>query len=623
MTEHVVTGLPAAPGLAAGRVRRLDDPSREVPAGPPEAELARARRALEAAAHELEALAGRLRAEGRTDEADIVATGALMAADPALDAAVERLTDAGRAAAAAVRDACAEHAAAIAALDDPHLAARAEDIRSLGRRAARLAAGNEGGRHDARRAGDAAGGDDVARRAGDAAGGDDVARPANGDDANSESDPVVIVGDDLGPADVAELGSSVAAVALVGGTPTGHAAVVARGLGIPMVVGLGAALAGARDGAPLVVDGAAGSIVLEPSADRLEAALEARRRHEAERARAFADRGLPAVTRDGVVVRVLVNAATAPELEAGLAAGAEGVGLLRTELAFLDARAWPDEQAHHAALAPVLRRLRGRTATVRVLDFGGDKCPPFLDGVQERGMALLLAAPEALAAQLRAIAAEGEGTDLRVLLPLAERPAEIETVRDLLAGADVAVGAMVETVSAAHAADELAAAADFLSIGTNDLAHSAAGSDRFLTVASPPVGAAANSDRLRADSAPPVHDPRVLRLVARTADAARRAGVPLEVCGDAASDPIAVPLLVGLGVGELSVGAARVGRVRAWVRALDHAAAADAAQAALSLPDADAVEALLRDRALVPELGDAAGERGDGRVGVVAVGPQV
>jgi multiphosphoryl transfer protein len=304
-----------------------------------------------------------------------------------------------------------------------------------------------------------------------------------------------------------------------------------------------------------------------------------------------------------VLVRVLVNAATVPELEAGLAAGAEGVGLLRTELGFLDARAWPDDAAHRRALAPVLGRLRGRTATVRVLDFGGDKVPPFLDGTEARGIALLLAAPAALAAQLRAIAAEGEGTDLRVLLPLAERPEEIETVRTLLPG--VAVGAMVETVTAAGVAGELAAAADFLSIGTNDLAHDAAGSDRFRTA-----------------GAPPAHDPRVLRLVARTAEAARAAGVPLEVCGDAASDPLAVPLLVGLGVGELSVGAARVGRVRAWVRSLEHAAAADAAHAALSLPNAEAVEALLQDCGLVAKSGDAAGERRHGRAGVVTVGSQ-
>jgi phosphoenolpyruvate-protein kinase (PTS system EI component) len=280
------------------------------------------------------------------------------------------------------------------------------------------------------------------------------------------------------------------------------------------------------------------------------------------------------------------------------------VGLLRTELAFLDAPCWPDEAAHRRLLAPLLARLEGRTATVRVLDFGGDKAPPFLNGTSRRGLALLLAAPDALAAQLRAIAAEAGATDLRVLLPIAERPDDVASVRAMLAeiapDLRVTVGAMVETVAAVERAAELAAAADFLSIGTNDLAHAATGSDRFA-----PAGAVT-----------PVHDPRVLALIARTAEAARGAGVLLEVCGDAASDPVAVPLLVGLGVDELSVGAARVGRVRAWIRDLDHAGAQRAAHAALGLPGAAEVEAL------VVQAGDAAGEGRDGRGSVVPVGPQ-
>jgi phosphoenolpyruvate-protein kinase (PTS system EI component) len=285
------------------------------------------------------------------------------------------------------------------------------------------------------------------------------------------------------------------------------------------------------------------------------------------------------------------------------------VGLLRTELAFLDAPRWPDEAAHRRLLGPLLSRLEGRTATVRVLDFGGDKAPPFLNGTSRRGLALLLAAPAALTAQLRGIAAEGGATDLRVLLPIAERPEDVESVRAMLAeiapALRVSVGAMVETVPAVERAGELAAAADFLSIGTNDLAHAAAGSDRFAS------GGAVT----------PVHDPRVLALVARTAEAARAAGVLLEVCGDAASDPVAVPLLVGLGVDELSVGAARVGRVRAWIRGLDHAVVQRAAREALALAGAAEVEALVR--ALVPQPGDAAGERRDGRGGIVPVGPQV
>jgi multiphosphoryl transfer protein len=591
MAEQRLTGLPGAPGTAAGRARVLEALRAEpgaVPSAGRAAELDRARGALETARIELEALAARLHTDGRADEADVVATGAMMAADPALDAAVERRTAAGRAAAAAILEACDEHADAIAALGDERLAARAEDVRSLGRRAARLAGAGSSG---------AAADDSLGAAADDSLGAAaDDSLGAAADDSSGAA--VVLVADDLGPADVAELDAAVVAIALAEGAPTGHAAVVARGLGIPLAVRLGPALLDARPGDLIAVDGDAGTASLDPSAQTLAAARAGSRRRLGERARAAADRALPAVTRDGRRVRVLVNAATVAELEAGLDAGAEGVGLLRTELAFLDAPDWPDEAAHRRLLAPLLARLAGRTATVRVLDFGGDKLPPFLSGISARGLALLLTAPQALAAQLRAIAAEGVATDLRVLLPIAERGADVEAVRAILPPG-VTIGAMVESVAAVDAAAELAAAADFLSIGTNDLAHAAVGTDRFAAGASVPV-----------------HDPRVLALVARTADAARAAGVTLEVCGEAASDPVAVPLLIGLGVDELSVGAARVGRVRAWVRELDHAAATRAAREALTLGSAADVEAL------VAQAGDAAGEGRDGRGSVVAVGPQ-
>jgi multiphosphoryl transfer protein len=581
MGERRLTGLPGAPGLAAGRARVLGAApidADDVPVGRRPAELERARRALAAAGAELEAMAASLRARGRPEEAGVVATGALMAGDPALDAAVERHTSAGRSATAAIVRACDEHADTIAALGDERLAARAADVRSLGRRATRLVEGHDG-----------SWGGDVSSRG----------EVSPGGDVSSDADAVVLVADDLGPADVVGLDRAVAAIALAGGAQTGHAAVVARGLGIPLALRLGDELLSVRDGDLIAVDGDAGTVVLTPSAATLAAAGSGQRRRLAERARAAADRELPAITRDGRRVRVLVNAATVPELEAGLAAGAEGVGLMRTELAFLEARAWPDEAAHRRLLAPLLGRLAGRTATVRVLDFGGDKLPPFLATSTARGLALVLTAPDALAAQLRAIAAEGVATDLRILLPIAERAEDVETVRELL-GPRAAIGAMVESVAAVEAARELAAAADFLSIGTNDLAHAAVGSDRFAA----------------SGAATPVHDPRVLALVARTAAAARAEGVPLEVCGDAASDPLAATLLVGLGVDELSVGAARVGGMRAWVRGLDHAAAERTAREALTLSSAAEVERL------VVQTGDAAREGREGRGGVVAVGPQ-
>ncbi len=578
MGEQRLTGLPGAPGAAAGRARILAAAQAEsgrVPIEGRGAELDRARGALSAAGAELDAIAARLRAGGREDEAEVVATGALMAGDPALDSAVERHAAAGQPASEAIIHACDEHADAIAALGDERLAARAEDVRSLGRRAARLAARNDSSGRG---------------------GGDDSSGPATDDSSGrGGGDDVVLVADDLGPADVAELDGAVVAIALAGGAQSGHAAVVARGLGIPLALQLGPEVLTARG--LIAVDGDAGTAVLAPDSGTVAAARAADDRRRAERARDLADRELPAITRDGRRVRVLVNAATVPELEAGLAAGAEGVGLLRTELAFLDAAEWPDEAAHGRLLKPILARLANRTATVRVLDFGGDKLPPFLAGARARGLALLLTAPDALAAQLRAIVAEGRATDLRVLLPIAETADQIEAVRDL-AGSGVAIGAMVESVAAVEAADQLAAAADFLSIGTNDLAHAAVGSDRF------------------SGAAPPAHDPRVLALVARAAAAARAAGKTLEVCGDAASDPLAATLLVGLGVDELSVGAAQVGRVRAWLRGLDHAAAERTAREALALTSAEEVERL------VAQSCDTAREGRDGRGSVVAVGPQ-
>ncbi len=586
MPEHALGGEPASPGVAGGPAWLLAPPPAAdgavVPEGGREDELARARAALAGAAAQLDALAERLTTAGRDDEAAIVATSALMALDPALDgdvrqAVLERGADAGTAIGAAAE----AHAAVLAALDEPTLAARADDVRSLGRRAQRLLG------------------------AGPAADGTGAAAGA------------VVVAPDLGPADVAELAEEALAFALAGGGPTTHAAIVARSLGLPMVTGAGEALLAAAAGDEVVVDGDAGTVVLAPDPARREAARAATARRRAARGRAARDRELPATTRDGVTVSVLANVASAAEVAVALDGGAEGVGLLRTELAFLDARDWPTEDEHRRALAPLLAPLAGRTATVRVLDFGGDKTPPFLAGDDRRGIALLLGEPAALDAQLRGIlAAAGEArVRLRVLLPLVATVADVAAARAALARAADAVpaapaallGAMVETPEAVHVAPALADAADFLSIGTNDLTAAALGRDRF------------------AGGAGRTHDPVVVRLIARTARAARRERVPLEVCGEAASDPRMLPLLVGLGADELSVGAARVGTVRAWVRELGYAETRELVAAAASAADAAAVEALVAPvagRLASLETGDDGGEGLDGGVGVGALGPQ-
>jgi phosphoenolpyruvate-protein kinase (PTS system EI component) len=538
MAERMLQGLAASPGVAAGRAVVLDVPTAAGEDVAPERRPATAllaAGALEAAAAELEELARRLAADGLSDDAEIVETGALMARDPALAAAVERsvLQD-GRPAAGAILAATEAHAVLLAALPDELLAARADDVRSLGRRAARLAHGTP--------------------------------------TATNGTPGGIVVADDLGPADVADVQDWVHAIALAGGGPTAHAAIVARSLGVPMVTGLGPDVLAVAHGAALALDGSSGRVLVNPSPGRLAEAREATAARAAARRAAIATRSLPAVTTDGRELTVLANVASAAEVRAALDAGAEGVGLLRTELLCLDAARWPSETEHRRALRPVLAPLAGRVATVRVLDFGGDKLPAFLAGDDDgsRGIALLLRHPAALEDQLAAILAEGAGCRLRILLPMVDDVAQLVAVEELLARARArtrvttgSLGAMIETPAAVTDAPAIAARAAFLSIGTNDLTASTLGVDRFAAVSA------------RAD------DPRVLAGIAHTVEAAHDAGVAVEVCGEAAADPVMLPLLVGLGVDELSAGAARVGVLRAQIRSLSLEACRGAARAAL------------------------------------------
>jgi len=548
MAERTLSGVPASPGLASGSVSRLDwtppPRSEPLPAGQRADELARAHGALEAAAAQLEELAGRLGSQGRGTEAEIVETGALMARDPSLAAEVElAVLRRGEPAPVAIMSAAEVMAASLAAIDDETLAARADDVKSLGRRAARLAVGSG------------------------AASGERDARNAR-----------VLVAPDLGPADVAELEEGIGGVALASGGVTAHAAIVARSLGLPMVVGLGDELLRLQEGEPVVLDGGAGRLVLAPSPALVAEAEAAQSRNASRRLRDAESRHLEGRTADGRRVPTLANVASAAELDLALSAGAEGIGLLRTELAFLDSAGWPDEAAHLAALRPILERLKDGPATVRLLDFGGDKTPPFLAGTRQRGVELLLAAPEALRAQLSAALRAARGLDLRLLVPMVTEPAQVRAVRDMLRGLDgqASVGAMVEVPAAVTMADRIAPLVDFFSIGTNDLTQFQLGLDR---------GSAGRA---------PAHHPAVLRLVARTVEVAGSSGVQVAVCGEAASDLLGLQLFLGLGVDEVSVGAARVGIVRGWLRELDYGSAARVAQLALQASNAQEVEAIVR-----------------------------
>ena len=554
MPEQTMQGDPASPGAAVGLAwhqAQETEIGHHVPVHEREHERQLAHTALARAADALSRIAVGL----PPDEAAIIEASVLMAGDPALVSAVDdAIATHGLPAAQAIMRATGQLADAIASVGDDLLAARADDVRSLGRRAASLA---------------------TTRGAG---------VPSDAVGGTPEDRDHVLIANDLGPADVAELAPRLAGIALVGGAATAHAAIVARSLGIPMVTGLPAEILDVVEGTRIVLDGGAGSAIVDPSAAGARAAeADMRgRRLAAELARAARDQ--PAITSDGRRISVLANVSSAAEVGVGFGAGAEGIGLLRTELAFLDATDWPSELAHRTALERILARLEGRPAIVRVLDFGADKAPPFLRGVTERGLKLLLANPEAFDAQLRAILICARGRDVRILLPMVDHQDEvvasgalIRLAADRLGIEELPpIGSMIETPRAAQNAWLIGQHSAFLSIGTNDLTAATLGADRFA------------ANRARA------YDPRVLRSIARSVAAAHDAGIAVEVCGEAASDTVMLPLLVGLGVDEVSVGAARVGEVRGWIRELNAEDAEAVARSALTLDSADDVARAVR-----------------------------
>jgi phosphoenolpyruvate-protein kinase (PTS system EI component) len=530
-------GQPVSEGTGTGQIYLGDAPGlagREH-GHPGENEV---RAAFAAVARERAALAARLRERGEDLQAGIVDIGALIAADPALTGPAIDAVRAGANGAAAVRTAAEAQAAVLAALPDPDLAQRAGDVRQ------------------------------VAAAVIDQLLGTSPPPPPEG--------RFILVRREVDPADLIRLadaglagedpgGCGLAGAVSVAGGASSHAAIVARGLGLPMLAGADPAVLAAAAGHDAILDAAAGELIVDPeprtgsSAAVLTPPAAARAPREVR-------------TADGALVTLLCNVASAAETRLGLSGGAAGVGLLRTEIAFTGAPGWPSEAAHLAQLTPVLARLAGRPAVVRLLDFSGDKVPPFLRGGGPRGLAALLGAPEALAGQLRAILRAGAVASARlgVLVPMVTSVDEISQVRAALAKAAAEIGAeppelgiMVEVAATAAAAGEFAHAVDFFSVGTNDLASEVLGVDRADPGSRPALAA----------------DPRVLALVANVVRAAGAAGVKVSVCGDAAADPLVLPLLLGLGVRTVSVGAARVPRVAGWIAAADTAAAArDAAE---------------------------------------------
>ena len=403
----------------------------------------------------------------------------------------------------------------------------------------------------------------------------------------------ILITNELLPSQLVSLDASrLGGICMSAGGPTSHVAILAAAMGLPVLVAMGPDVLTLPDDSAVVLDAETGVLLVDPDAARLasaESELERRReRRAAERAAAQRE----GRTADGTRIEVFANIGSVAEAEAAVRNGAEGCGLLRTEFLFLERQSPPDEAEQAAQYQSIAAALSGRPLTVRTLDIGGDKPIPYLPLPHEdnpalglRGVRTSLWRPDLLRAQLRAVLAIRPPGQARILLPMITDPAEIRTVRNMLEeerrgsgqGRAIELGVMIETPAAAVMSDRIAIEADFLSIGTNDLTQYALAMDR----GHPEL--AARLDALH---------PAVLRLIARTASAAISHGRIVSVCGGLASDPTAVPILIGLGVHELSMVPSVIPEVKALIAGISIEVCRELAREALELETAAAVRAL-------------------------------
>ena len=429
---------------------------------------------------------------------------------------------------------------------------------------------------------------------------------------SSLSGGAIVLAEEVTPADTALMDPRrIGGFAAIFGGPESHAAIMARALSLPAVIGVPDLVTRAHNGTTVVIDGDAGLVIVDPS----EATLEAYRRRQEdvlrERRHLGRLRRLAAVTRDGVEIRLDANLELPVELDQALANGAMGLGLVRTEFLFLNRDDLPDEDEQYELYAGLVRGMGGRPVTLRTLDVGGDKLPDAIAAATVEGanpalglraIRLLLKDRRLFDTQLAAMLRAAREGPLRILLPMISTVGEIRRTREALeqvarrlrrrdvpfAEVMPPLGVMIEVPAAALAADALAGEADFFAIGTNDLIQYTLAIDR--------------SDEQVAHLYNPLH-PGVLRLIQFAIEAATRRRIPIGICGEMAGEPRYAALLLGLGLRELSMAPGSLPRIKQRIRSLDIVAATRRAEAIMDQSDAGRIAALLDDFNAMAELG--------------------
>ncbi|KVE97859.1 phosphoenolpyruvate--protein phosphotransferase [Burkholderia vietnamiensis] len=562
LDPNTLAGVCAAPGIAVGTLVRLDDADIVPPepaSGTPASESRRLDQALKAVDAELGETVRNASARGAVGEAGIFAVHRVLLEDPTLVDAARDQISLGKSAGFAWRATIRAQIDTLSRLDDALLAERAADLRDIEKRVLRALGHTSGA-------------------------------------TRALPDEAVLAAEEFTPSDLSSLDRErVTALVMARGGATSHAAIIARQLGIPALVAVGDALYAIPDGTQVVVDASAGRLEHAPSAvdverarherERLDGVREANRQHARE----------AAATADGRAIEVAANIATLDDANTALDNGADSIGLLRTELMFIHRQTAPSVVEHRQSYQSIVDALQGRTAIIRTLDVGADKEVDYLTLPPEpnpalglRGIRLAQVRPDLLDDQLQGLLAVKPFGAVRILLPMVTDTGELVRLRariDEFARAQgrtepIEVGVMIEVPSAALLADQLARHADFLSIGTNDLTQYTLAMDRCQ------ADLAAQSDGLH---------PAVLRLIDIAVRGAAKHGKWVGVCGALGGDPLAVPILVGLGVTELSVDPVAVPGIKARVRRLDYQLCRQRAQDLLALDSAQAVRAASRE----------------------------
>lgn len=556
--KRTIPGCMASPGLACGPIRQFTHPRIvvEAVAKDQQHEASELAHAIASARSNLRMLYNEVRARSGEPSAAIFRAHEAFLDDPELLAeAAERIRN-GSSAGYAWRQVIEDRVRIMEQHDDEVLAARAMDLRDVGRRVLRHLAG------------------------------------VLQDKPFTTDTPVILAAEDLTPSDTALLDPArILGFCTASGGPTSHSAIIARSLGIPAIVAAGPTILGIEDGTPAILDGDNGTLYLEPSQADMDDADKARKRIEEERNEEYKTRYEPALTLDGKRVEVAANIGKADEAAKAVDGGGEGVGLLRTEFLFLDRETPPDEDEQYQHYRAMVEALNGLPIIIRTLDIGGDKAVSYLDlpseenpFLGERGIRLCLNRPELFLTQLRAVYRASKHGPVRIMFPMIATLAELESAKILAEKARIEVGAepveigiMVEVPSVAVMAKEFAREVDFFSVGTNDLTQYVMAMDRVHPTLA-----------MHADS---LH-PAVLRMIDQVVKAADEAGIWTGVCGGLAGEPLGATILAGLGVKELSMVIPSIASVKAKIRSITMEQARALAQQALACSDNNQVRAL-------------------------------